>query len=77
MTLAGLLWAFLLGAPFGILSLSLRGKILLTGGLGAGVAALSWGLPYWVTPWWGILLMFGGMVAATLMEPWIRKTLEA
>jgi hypothetical protein len=76
-TFAGLLWAFLLGAPFGMLSLSSRGKILLTAGLGVGVAALSWTLPYWVTPWWGILLMFGGMTTASLMEPWIRKTLEA
>jgi len=76
-TFAGLLWAFLLGAPFGMLSLSFRGKVLWTAGLGAGVALVSWTLPYWVTPWWGILLMFTGMIVASLMEPWIRKTLEA
>jgi hypothetical protein len=73
----GFLWAILLGAPFGMLSLSFRVKILITAGLGAGVATVSTALPYWVTPWWGILLMFSGMITANLMEPWIRKTLEA
>jgi len=77
LTGVGLLWAFLLGGPFGMLSLNSRGKILITAGLGAGVATVSSSMPYWVTPWWGILLMFSGMITANLMEPWIRKMLEA
>jgi hypothetical protein len=75
-TVAGILWAFLLGAPFGMLSFRFWGRVLLLGGLGAGVAGLSWVLPYWVTPWWGIILVFAGMAGAGAMEPWIREALE-
>ena len=75
-TAAGLLWAILLGAPFGMLSLKIPGRILLSAGLGTGIAVLSSALPYWPTPWWGILLMFLGTILAILTEPWIREKLE-
>jgi hypothetical protein len=71
----GLLWAFLLGFPFGMLPWSLRGKTLSTASLVVLVAAISSPLPYWVTPWWGIALVFGGMVMASLTETWIRERL--
>ena len=71
----GLLWAIFLGFPFGVLPWSLRGKTLSTAGLLVLVAAISSRLPYWVTPWWGIALVFSGMVAASLMETWIRERL--
>jgi hypothetical protein len=71
----GLIWAFLLGFPFGMLPWSLRGKTLGTAGLVVLVAAISSRLPYWVTPWWGIALVFGGMVVASHMETWIRERL--
>ena len=71
----GFIWAFLLGFPFGMLPWSLRGKTLGTAGLVVLVAATSSRLPYWVTPWWGIALVFGGMVVASHMETWIRERL--
>jgi len=74
--LVGLLWAFLLGAPLGMLSFSFRGKLLLTTGIGVGVAILSTASAYWIAPWWGLLLMFTGMIAGSVVEPWIRKTLR-
>jgi len=73
--MVGFLWAFLLGFPFGMLPLSFRAKTLCTAGLLVAVATLSSALPYWVTPWWGMLLVFSGMVVASLMEPLIRERL--
>ena len=74
--LFGVLWALSMGIPFGMLPLGFREKLLLAGSLGVGAVVVSEALPYWLTPWWGILAMLTGTITASLMEPWIREKLE-
>jgi hypothetical protein len=69
LAVAGLLWAFLLGVPFGMLSFESRVGALWMFGPGILVAGLSSALPYWVEPWWGILLMLMGAFSARVAAP--------
>jgi hypothetical protein len=62
-----LIWAFLLGIPLGLLALSRTRKILLVVGIGGMVLGVSRILPYWPTPWLGILFLILGTSLATTL----------
>ncbi|MGM0669601.1 MAG: VanZ family protein [Gemmatimonadota bacterium] len=65
-----LIWAFLLGIPLGLLTMPRPVKGMLILGTVGAVAGVSWTLPYWPTPWMGILfLLLGTSTALTSRSP--------
>jgi len=65
-----LIWAFLLGIPLGMLTIPRMVRMGLVLGTVTAVAGVSWMLPYWPTPWLGILfLVLGTSMVMTLRSP--------
>lgn len=68
--IGSLIWAFLLGIPLGMLTIPRAARIVLLLGTVMTVTGVSWMLPYWPTPWLGILfLVLGTSTAMTSRSP--------
>ena len=68
------IWALILGIPLGLLRTRRTWRLLLAMGMLAGVATLSGTLPYWPTPWRGMLLVLAGTALTTTLMARRRRT---
>ena len=69
---AALVWAALLGVPFGLLDLSTRRRALLLAAVAGSTLALSLALWYWPLPALGTLAFLAGAGAAVPLARWRR-----
>lgn len=69
----GLIWAFLLGIPFGLMGTSPRVTVSLVLGAATAVLILSSRFPYWPTPWMGLPLLLLG----TFLTLMVTKRMDA
>ena len=67
------IWALILGMTLGLLRMRRTWRLLVTLGMLAGVATLSGTLPYWPTPWTGMLLVLTGAALTTIMRASRRR----